>query len=342
MSYNPFGYQKQTFFPFGSQHEELGQWLTFNPVTGAYTYTILPGFTLGSIYFPDITTPVQLFAGAAFLSPAVPFYTTGAGGDETVPLPSGLTSITLYAPSASGAVMSFFITSAIFDPQKGTPSAGGVYSVTASSPLASSGGTNPNISLTTPLPVADGGTGTATPGLIEGSNIAITGTWPNQTIAINFTATYVTAVTAAVPLTSSGGSTPSISLSTPLAVIYGGTGTTTPGLIEGSGITITGSFPNQEIALGGGSGGLFYDFTTSTYIAGAYIAFGLATSGTGGTVVVNPAFPTGALAGIGTTYGGTPYDITVTSSGTVLTFKVFSQAGTATAGIQFFFIIIGY
>jgi len=33
------------------------------------------------------------------------------------------------------------------------------------------------------LPVANGGTGTATPSLVQGSNITITGTWPNQTIA---------------------------------------------------------------------------------------------------------------------------------------------------------------
>lgn len=33
------------------------------------------------------------------------------------------------------------------------------------------------------LPVAAGGTGTATPGLTAGSNVTITGSWPNQTIA---------------------------------------------------------------------------------------------------------------------------------------------------------------
>jgi hypothetical protein len=32
------------------------------------------------------------------------------------------------------------------------------------------------------LPVANGGTGTATPGLIQGANVTITGVWPNQTI----------------------------------------------------------------------------------------------------------------------------------------------------------------
>ncbi len=33
------------------------------------------------------------------------------------------------------------------------------------------------------LPKANGGTGTATPSLVQGANITITGTWPNQTIA---------------------------------------------------------------------------------------------------------------------------------------------------------------
>lgn len=36
--------------------------------------------------------------------------------------------------------------------------------------------------LTTPLSVAQGGSGTATPSIVAGSNISVTGTWPNQTI----------------------------------------------------------------------------------------------------------------------------------------------------------------
>ena len=33
------------------------------------------------------------------------------------------------------------------------------------------------------LPVANGGTATATPSLVAGTNITVTGTWPNQTVA---------------------------------------------------------------------------------------------------------------------------------------------------------------
>jgi hypothetical protein len=36
--------------------------------------------------------------------------------------------------------------------------------------------------LSLPLSVANGGTGTSTPGLVAGSSVSITGTWPNQTI----------------------------------------------------------------------------------------------------------------------------------------------------------------
>lgn len=68
-------------------------------------------------------------------------------------------------------------------------------------------------SITGILPVANGGTGTATPALVAGTAISITGTWPGQTI--NNTSAYA-------------------SLADPLPVGHGGTGTAT-GSIAGSG-----------------------------------------------------------------------------------------------------------
>jgi hypothetical protein len=63
------------------------------------------------------------------------------------------------------------------------------------------------------LPVANGGTATATPSLVQGANITISGTWPNQTIAAASPGTgTVTSVTASPPLASSGGTTPNISI----------------------------------------------------------------------------------------------------------------------------------
>jgi hypothetical protein len=40
-----------------------------------------------------------------------------------------------------------------------------------------------SVTSTTPIAVASGGTGTSTPSLVAGSNITVSGTWPNQTIA---------------------------------------------------------------------------------------------------------------------------------------------------------------
>jgi len=56
----------------------------------------------------------------------------------------------------------------------GTPSSGTATNLTGL-PLSTG--------VTGTLPVANGGTGTATPSLVQGTNISITGTWPNQTIA---------------------------------------------------------------------------------------------------------------------------------------------------------------
>jgi hypothetical protein len=54
------------------------------------------------------------------------------------------------------------------------------YNATNPSGYITSAGTATNVSGI--VAVANGGTGTATPGLVQGTNITITGTWPNQTI----------------------------------------------------------------------------------------------------------------------------------------------------------------
>lgn len=99
-------------------------------------------------------------------------------------------------------------------PSSGLP-VGTVTAVTASAPLSATPGNAPNLSIpqatgsqdgyldsadwttfnnkldtvdlaadvTGILPVANGGSGTATPSLVAGTNVTITGSWPNQTIA---------------------------------------------------------------------------------------------------------------------------------------------------------------
>lgn len=68
-----------------------------------------------------------------------------------------------------------------------------------------------SLTLGTVLPVTSGGTGTATPAIVAGSGISVSGTWPNQTVAATNSGT-VTTVTASSPLASSGGATPNITV----------------------------------------------------------------------------------------------------------------------------------
>ena len=62
------------------------------------------------------------------------------------------------------------------------------------------------------LAIASGGTGTAVPSLIAGTNVSITGAWPNQTVNSTGSGGMVTAVTGTAPVVSSGGATPAISM----------------------------------------------------------------------------------------------------------------------------------
>jgi hypothetical protein len=119
---------------------------------------------------------------------------------------------------------------------------GGTGSTTASGARAALGaaasGANNDITslsgLTTALSVVQGGTGTSAPSLVAGTNVSITGTWPNQTISSSNPGGTVISVAATVPsfltvtgspITSSG--TLAISYSgTALPVANGGTGVT--------------------------------------------------------------------------------------------------------------------
>jgi hypothetical protein len=47
----------------------------------------------------------------------------------------------------------------------------------------------------------------------------------------------------------------SLTLGAALPVLSGGTGTTTPSLVAGTNVTITGTWPNQTVAASGGGGG---------------------------------------------------------------------------------------
>lgn len=285
---------------------------------------------------------------------------------------------------------------------------GTVTSVTASSPLASSGGTTPNISLTGIVPIANGGTGVNTvptngklligngtgyssANLTAGSNIAITngagtvtvaatgvvtsvsasaplassggtsptithstsgvaaGTYSNATVSVDLTGHVtsassgpapVTSVAASAPLTSTGGTTPTIGIGT-VPVTKGGTGiTTVPGngklligngvdytsanLTAGAGISITNGAGNVTISAIASSSFTFTmtaaesiavgDMVASNpsgqavladcTLANHYPALGVCTNVTLGVVTVQPLGPSGLFSGLtpGQTY----------------------------------------
>lgn len=158
--------------------------------------------------------------------------------------------------------------------------AGAVTNVTATGPLASSGGQTPDISLTGTVPVANGGTGLSTAptagqflvgnGLggyaqltgTAGTGISITPGLGTITIAN----TGVTAVGASGPLASSGGTTPSISLTGVIPVANGGTN---------SSATPT----NGQLLIGNGT-----DYSVSTLTPGTGINI---TDGAGSITVAN-------------------------------------------------------
>jgi hypothetical protein len=101
-----------------------------------------------------------------------------------------------------------------------------------------------------PVTIAHGGTGTSTPTPVPGDGISFSGTWPNQTISNTWGATHVTNTPIATNyhlISSSSGHAAWVP--GPLAIALGGTATDTPTLNAGTGITITGSWPNNTIAL---------------------------------------------------------------------------------------------
>ena len=203
------------------------------------------------------------------------------------------------------------------------------------------------------IAVAYGGTGTSTPSLVAGTNVTISGTWPNQTI--NSTASGgVTSVTGTAPVVSSGGTTPAISmakatgsvdgylsatdwttfnnkqpagsyltnggaLGTPssgtatnltglplstgvtgtLPVANGGTGTTTPSLVAGTNVTITGTWPNQTINSTGGGGGGSGTVTDVSVVSANGLAGTVATSTTTPAITLSTSV-TGMVKGNGT------------------------------------------
>jgi len=181
---------------------------------GSTAWTSLAYFTgSGAVSAVTGTAPVASSGGA---TPAI---SLSAGyGDTLNPYASKTANFVLAAPDGTAGVPTFRAV------------------VAADIPTLNQNTTGTAANVTGIVAVVNGGSGTATPAIVAGTNVTVSGTWPNQTI--NATASgsgTVTSVAATVPtflsvagspITTSG--TLAITLSgTALPVVNGGTGVTT-------------------------------------------------------------------------------------------------------------------
>jgi len=94
-----------------------------------------------------------------------------AGVNGTLPVANGGTGVTTSTGSGNNVLAT---SPTLVTPLLGTPT---------SATLTNATGLPLTTGVTGTLPVANGGTGTTTPSIVAGTNVTVTGTWPNQTIA---------------------------------------------------------------------------------------------------------------------------------------------------------------
>lgn len=177
---------------------------------------------------------------------AVNNITINAGSGQTI---NNAASITISVNGAGALIQ--IINNTSFLASTTITSAGGITSLTVSAPLTSSGGATPNIStsMSTNRLIGRGSPGSGVmEEIILGSNLSLSGT------TLNATFNGVTNVTAVLPITSTGGTTPVISSSMSTNRLLG-RGTAGTGVIEeiilGTNLSLSGNTLN---AAGGTSG----------------------------------------------------------------------------------------
>ena len=204
---------------------------------------------------------------------------------------------------------------------------------TTGGPITTSG----TITLAGTLAVANGGSGTATPALVAGTNVTITGSWPNQTINSSNPGGTVTAVSVTSANgfagSSSGGATPALTLSTSVTGVIKGDGTAlsaaTSGTDYSSGTSaLTTGILKSTTTTGALSIAVAADFPTlnqNTTGSAATLTTGRTIAITGDLAYTSPSFDgsanvtaAGTLATVNATVGSfTNASITVNGKGLV-------------------------
>jgi hypothetical protein len=186
--------------------------IAYDSTLGYWKNVTAASIGIGTVTSVTGTSPVVSSGGT---TPAISL--AASYGDTQNPYASKTANYILAAPNGSAGVPTFRAV------------------VAADIPTLNQNTTGTASNVTGIVAVANGGSGTATPALVAGTNVTITGSWPNQTINSSNPGGTVTSVAATVPsflsvtgspITSSG--TLAISYSgTALPILNGGTGQTT-------------------------------------------------------------------------------------------------------------------
>jgi hypothetical protein len=165
------------------------QYLVQNNTSGGQSITVKTAAGTG------ITVPngakAHLYVNGVNVIDAVTHFSSLTLG-AALPVTSGGTGVTTSTGTGSNVLSN---SPTLVTPALGTP---------ASATLTNATGLPLSTGVTGLLPVANGGTGTATPALVQGTNITITGSWPNQTINAAGTGDLTGAVTSVGTVTSLG------------------------------------------------------------------------------------------------------------------------------------------
>lgn len=143
------------------------QYLVQNNTSGGQSITVKTAAGTG-VTVPN-GTKMHLYVNGVNVIDAVTHFSALTLG-AALPVASGGTGVTSSTGTGSNVLSN---SPTLVSPALGTPSSGVLTNATGL-PLSTG--------VTGTLPVANGGTGTPTPALVQGTNITITGTWPNQTI----------------------------------------------------------------------------------------------------------------------------------------------------------------